>query len=73
MFFRKHCYLITVLLFFRHLYFELSGHNFKFWTDILKLPKNMLIAVPFIYFGLSVVLAYLIKRFIPELKKPDRE
>ena len=73
MFFRKHCYLITVLLFFRHLYFELSGHDFKFWTDILKLPKNMLIAVPFIYFGLSVVLAYLIKRFIPGLKKPDRE
>ena len=54
----------------RHIFFEISGHDQTFWTDILKMPENLFIIVPFIYFGLSVVMAYLIKRFIlDKLKK----
>lgn len=63
-FFREHGYLITVFLFSRHIFFEISGHDMSFWTGILKMPENLFITVPFIYAGLSVVLAYLIKRFI---------
>ena len=63
-FFREHCYLISVLLFSRHVFFETGNHKMDLWTDTLGLPENLLIIVPFIYFALSVVLAFLINRFI---------
>ena len=63
-FLRKHGYLITVLLFSRHVYFTISGHNTVFWTELLKLPENLFIIVPVFYFALAVLLAYLINRFI---------
>ena len=63
-FFREHAYLITVLLFSRHVYFELSNYDNALWTEVFKMPEELFVIVPFIYFGLSVALAYLIKRFI---------
>ena len=63
-FLRDHCYLITVLLFSRHVFFEAGRWNMDFWTNTLGMTENMLIIVPFIYFVLSVVLAFLIRRFI---------
>ena len=68
-FIREHIYLITVMLFSRHVFFEISGHNRKFWTDLLKLPDNLFIIVPILYFALAVVLAYLIKRFVLDRRK----
>ena len=63
-FLREHCCLITVLLFSRHVFFETSLWDKALWTDVFKTPENMFIIVPFIYFVLSVVLAFLIKRLI---------
>ncbi len=63
-FLREHCCLITVLLFSRHVFFETSLWEKALWTDVFKIPENMFIIVPFIYFVLSVVLAFLIKRLI---------
>lgn len=63
-FLRKHCYLITVLLFSRHVFFAISDHERKFWTELLKLPENLFIIVPVFYFALAVLLAYLIRRFV---------
>ena len=67
-FFREHVFLITVLLFSRHIFFEISGYDRKFWTELLKMPENLFIIVPVIYFGISVALAYLIKRFVIDRK-----
>lgn len=61
---REHVYLITVLLFSRHVFFAISGHERKFWTELLKLPENLLIIVPVFYFALAVFLAYLIRRVV---------
>ena len=69
-FLREHCYLITVFMFSRHIFFEVSGYDDNFWTKVLKMPKAWTIAVPVIYFAGSVVLAVLIKRFI--LDKPKK-
>lgn len=63
-FIREHCFLITVLLFSRHVFFETSGWDIDLWTETFKMPENLLIIVPFIYFAVSVVLAYLIKHFV---------
>ena len=63
-FIRKHCYLITVLLFTRHVFFETSGWDMDIWTKTFGMPEEMRIILPFIFFALSVVLAFLIKRFI---------
>ena len=68
-FIREHIYLITVMLFSRHVFFEISGNNRKFWTDLLKLPDNLFIIVPILYFVFAVVLAYLIKRFVLDKRK----
>ena len=64
-FIREHCYLISVLLFSRHVFFETSGWDAKLWTETFKMSRDLLIIVPFIYFALSVALAVLIKRIIP--------
>ena len=63
-FFRDHACIVTVLLFSRHIFFEVSGHNHDFWSKLLKIPDKWLIAMPVFYFVLSLVLAFLIKRFI---------
>jgi len=68
-FLRDHCYLITVFMFSRHIFFEVSGYDDYFWTEILKMPEVWTIAVPFIYFAGSVLLAVLIKRFILDKRK----
>ena len=70
---REHAYLITVMLFSRHIFFEISGFDRKFWTEIIKLPEKLFIIVPFIYFTLAALLAFLIKRFIlDKLKSKDK-
>lgn len=71
-FLRDHCYLITVLLFSRHVFFETGVWNMDLWTKTFKMTENRLMIVPFIYFALSVVLAFLIKRFIPEKITPKK-
>ena len=63
-FFREHCYLITVFLFSRHVFFETSGYYRNLWTKTFGLPENWFIVVPFICFAVSVILAFLVKRFI---------
>ena len=63
-FIREHCYLITVLLFTRHVFFEVSGWDMDIWTKTFGMPEEMRIILPFIFFVLSVVLAFLIKKFI---------
>ncbi len=63
-FFREHCYLITVFLFSRHVFFETSGYYMNLWTKTFGLPENWFIVVPFICFAVSVILAFLVKRFI---------
>ena len=68
-FLRKHCYLITLFMFSRHIFFEVSGYNDDFWTEILKMPKAWTIAVPIIYFAVSVILAVLIRNFIIDKRK----
>ena len=62
-FLRENGYLITVLLFSRHVFFETSRWDTALWTDVFGLPENLFIIVPFIYFALSVALAFLIKCF----------
>ena len=68
-FLREHCYLITVFMFSRHIFFEVSGYDNNFWTKILKMPEEWTIAVPAIYFAGSVFLAVLIKRFVLDKRK----
>lgn len=74
-FIREHCYIITVLLFSRHIFFETSGWNMNLWTKVFGLPEDLRIIVPFIYFALSVAAAFLIRRFIPDkfaaARRPD--
>ena len=72
-FLRKHCYLITLFMFSRHIFFEVSGYNDDFWTEILKMPKAWTIAVPIIYFAVSVILAVLIRNFIIDKRKETTE
>lgn len=69
-FIREHCYLVTVFMFSRHIFFEVSGYDDNFWTKVLKIPEAWTIIVPIIYFAGSVVLAVLIKRFV--LDKPEK-
>lgn len=61
---RCHCWIVTVLLFSRHIFFEVSGYERRFWTELLNMPDDWFVAVPVFYFVLSLVLAFLIKRFI---------
>lgn len=68
-FLREHCYLITVFMFSRHIFFEVSGYDNNFWTKVLKMPEEWTIAVPVIYFAGSVLLAVLIKRFVLDKRK----
>ena len=72
-FIREHCYLITVFMFSRHIFFEVSGYNDDFWSEILKMPKAWTIAVPIIYFAVSVILAVLIRKFIIDKRKKTTE
>ena len=68
-FFREHCYLITVFLFSRHVFFETGRWDLELWTKTFGMPEKWVIFVPFIYFALSVVLAYIIKRYILERRR----
>lgn len=61
---RENCYLISVLLFSRHIYGTVSGNRLKFWTDVAGMKAEWLVLVPFIYFALFAVLAYLINRIM---------
>ena len=68
-FLREHCYLITVLLFSRHVFFEAGVWDHHVWNEILGVPESMLVIIPFFYFALSVALAFLIKRFVQYKKR----
>ncbi len=61
---RCHCRIVTVLLFSRHIFFEVSGYERRFWTKLLNMPDDWFVAVPVFYFILALILAVLIKRFV---------
>ena len=63
-FFRKNCYLITVLLFSRHIVYCISGDRMRFWTNTVGLPNRLLVLVPFFYFFVFSVLAAIINRIL---------
>lgn len=63
-FFRKNCYLITVLLFSRHIVYRISGDRMRFWTNTVGLPDRLLVLVPFFYFFVFAVLAAIINRIL---------
>ena len=63
-FFRKNCYLITVLLFSRHIVYCISGDRMRFWTNTVGLPNRLLVLVPFFYFFVFAVLAAIINRIL---------
>lgn len=63
-FFRKNCYLITVLLFSRHIVYCISGDRMRFWTNTVGLPNRLLVLVPFFYFSVFAVLAAIINRIL---------
>ena len=63
-FFRCHCRIVTVLLFSRHIFFEVSGYERRFWTELLNMPDDWFVAVPVFYSILALILAVLIKRFV---------
>lgn len=62
---RENCYLITVLLFCRHIFYSVSGS--RLITKVM--PEHLLILVPFILFALSALLSYLINRVIRSGRK----
>lgn len=61
---RKNCYLITVLLFSRHIVYRISGDRMRFWTNTVGLPNRLLVLVPFFYFFVFAVLAVIINRIL---------
>ena len=61
---RKNCYLITVLLFSRHIVYCISGDRMRFWTNTVGLRNSLLVLVPFFYFFVFAVLAAIINRIL---------
>ena len=61
---RKNYYLITVLLFSRHIVYCISGDRMRFWTNTVGLPNRLLVLVPFFYFFVFSVLAAIINRIL---------
>ena len=68
---RKNCYLISVLLFSRHIFMVINMKDMSFWTGTVGLKDSLTVIVPFIYFVLFVVLSCLVNKILKkhELKK----
>ena len=70
---RKNCYLITVLLFSRHIVYCISGDRMRFWTNTVGLPDRLLVLVPFFYFFVFAVLAAVIRQAGRHIKHSKRK
>ena len=70
---RKNCYLITVLLFSRHIVYCISGDRMRFWTNTVGLPNSLLVLVPFFYFFVFAVLAAVIRQAGRHIKHSKRK
>ncbi len=68
---RKNCYLISVLLFSRHIFMVINMKDMSFWTEVVGLKDSLTVIVPFIYFALFAVLSCLVNKILKkhELKK----
>ena len=56
-FFRENCYLITVLLFSRHIFFCFSAKGMRFWTKNVQIPEKWIVLIPLGYFLIATLLA----------------
>ena len=70
---RKNCYLITVLLFSRHIVYCISGDRMRFWTNTIGLPNRLLVLVPFFYFFVFAVLAVIVRQAGRHIKHSKRK
>lgn len=67
----KNCYLISVMLFSRHIFMVINMKDMSFWTGTVGLKDSLTVIVPFIYFVMFAVLSCLVNKILKkhELKK----